>query len=167
MAKIYLFYLRRSGKSAGGNEEEENSAGSAWLTEQSKALRERATALAKETEEIYNKMRRGEISAEAVEHRRLSDSVDCLKGLAAYGNAVVGTLTWGKENPTKIGQILYADADEEGTFKIPAQPGMYLLYASGRAGFNEAFWEAEITVEPGTETTVKLASPKKACLVVR
>jgi len=167
MAKIYLFYLQRSAKSAGGNEEEKDSAGLAWLAEQSKALKERAKELREDTEELKNKMLSGEISAETVESRRLSDSVDCLKGLAAYRDAVVGTLTWGKEHPTKIGQILYADADEEGNFKIPAQPGMYLLFASGRAGFNEAFWEAEITVEPGTETTVKLASPKEACLVVR
>jgi hypothetical protein len=112
-------------------------------------------------------MRIGDLSTETPESRRLRDSADCLKGLAAYGNAVVGTLTWGKENPTKISQILYADADEEGNFKIPAQPGMYLLFASGRAGFNEAIWEAKITVEPEAETKVKLASPKEACSVLR
>lgn len=39
--------------------------------------------------------------------------------------------------------------------------------------FNEAFWGDDpgndrfVTVKPGTETTVKLTSPKKACLVMQ
>ena len=166
MAKVYLFYLHRSSKPTGGGEDGET-AGMAWIEEQTKALKDIAKALAEETEEINSKMRSGDLSTETTESRRLRDLADCLKGLAAYENAVVGALTWGKENSTKIGQILYADADEEGNFKTPAQPGIYLLYASGRAGFNEAIWEAEITVEPGAETKVKLASPKKACSVLR
>jgi hypothetical protein len=156
LAKIYLFYLRGL-KIAEANEEDQNSAGMAWLTEEAKALKELNEALLKETREIMTMQR----------YSPWSESVVCLKELTAYQNAVIGTLTWGQESPTRSSQILYADADEEGAFKIPAQPGTYTLVASGRAGFNEAFWEAEVTVEPGTETTVKLPSPKKACFVAQ
>jgi hypothetical protein len=162
LAKTFLFYVRRSGKSVEAIEEDQNSAGSAWLTEEAKAL--------EAFNEAWTKMLKQFNEAETVElQRRIlgSGSSVCLKELTAYENAVIGTLAWGKENPTRSSQILYADADEEGAFKIPAQPGIYTLVASGRAGFNEAFWDAEVTVEPGTETTVKLASPKKACLVAQ
>jgi hypothetical protein len=38
LAKTFLFYVRRSGKSVEAIEEDQNSAGSAWLTEEAKAL---------------------------------------------------------------------------------------------------------------------------------
>jgi hypothetical protein len=156
LAKIYLFYLRGL-KIAEANEEDQNPAGLAWLKEVGKALKELIEATEKKTNEIMT----------GQPYAPWSESVVCLRELTAYQGAVIGTLTWGQENPTRSNQILYADADEEGVFKIPAQPGTYTLVASGRAGFNEAFWEAEVTVEPGTETTVKLPSPKKACLVAQ
>ena len=53
------------------------------------------------------------------------------------------------------------------TSKHPRNPACTFVFASGRAGNNEAIWEAEIAVEPGTEATVKLASPKQACSVAR
>jgi hypothetical protein len=40
-----------------------------------------------------------------------------------------------------------------------------MIVASGRAGFNDARWkEGSVEVKSGSETTIKLASPDKACL---
>ena len=61
MAKVYLFISDRGSKPTGEGKEEENTAGLAWLAEQTKALRERVKALAEETEEINNKMRSGDL----------------------------------------------------------------------------------------------------------
>jgi hypothetical protein len=63
---------------------------------------------------------------------------------------------------------LSAEADEEGQLRIVVpRSGKYLLIVRGRAGFNEAFWKADVTVESGAETVVKLGHPEKACVVMQ
>jgi hypothetical protein len=82
-----------------------------------------------------------------------------------YDKALVGTLHWAQDEK-KLNQIVLANADEEGLFKVSAGPGRYSLLIIGRAGFNDAVWLAdEVSLEGGKETTIKLSSPKKSCLV--
>lgn len=67
----------------------------------------------------------------------------------------------------KESQAIVADADEYGMFHVAvSHPGKYFMLAVGRAGVNDAFWEADdIVVNAGAITTVKLSSPKEACVV--
>jgi hypothetical protein len=63
-------------------------------------------------------------------------------------------------------QIVPADADEDGVFKITvARPGVYILLVHGKAGFNDAFWvSGDLIVKLGTETSIKLSQPQKSCM---
>jgi hypothetical protein len=156
LAKIYLFYLPTSTNSTQDadrdSEEALNTAGMAWLKAQTKAARERL-------EETIRDVREG---------RSLTDALKCRRELLTEDAALIETLEWG-ESAKRPGQILTADADEEGNFKVASvRPGRYILVARGRAGFNDALWvNNSLTVEPGTEVTVKLASPQKTCLSVQ
>jgi Polysaccharide lyase family 4, domain II len=96
----------------------------------------------------------------------LNYSGNCLRGLLSYEKAVFETLNWGMEQ-NKTNQFWSSDADEEGNFKITdVRPGEYVVVARGRAGFNDAFWQKDITVKSGMETAFKLSKPEKACLVI-
>lgn len=90
-----------------------------------------------------------------------SDSVVCTKELLTYNESLLKILEWNQGKTL----IVFADADEEGNFKMAAPLGRYTLIARGRAGFNDAIWiSKDVEVESGKETIVKLASPEKACL---
>jgi len=149
LASVYLLWEQRTRYYADLTEEEKKvvdySALVAWRVAELKAV-----------EEI------GRIAMLAHYH---STTAECLEEVQAYSTAFEDLLKWGTD-PKNTNQLLLADADEEGSFtiKVP-RPGMYTLLAHGRAGFYKAFWEDRITVESGKDTIVKLASPKKACIV--
>jgi hypothetical protein len=92
-----------------------------------------------------------------------SESTACKMELLTYDQAILAVLQ--SDALSKL-KILIGQADEEGNFKMAdVQPGLYILVASGRGGFNEARWEeGSVEVKPGMETSLKLASPDKACL---
>ena len=136
-------------------EEADNAAAVVWSHENLKAAQEQ--------------LRLSEARLEAARQgTATSESVECLEDLRTYYTALGDILKW-SDDPKNANQLLVANADEEGHFSIVVpRPGLYALLARGRAGFNEAFWDLSldyITVESGKETTVKVASPEKACLV--
>ena len=148
MADVYLLYLYRSVKWATAHPEDEDSAGNAWGN-------------------IHNKIMEEFLKVYAAEGVGWSDKLDCLKHLQVYQDALLQTRDWVSANH-KGWQMLTTEADENGVFKftIP-HPGEYIILASGRAGFNDAFWVGGvpgIIVNPGANTTVKLSSPTKACM---
>jgi hypothetical protein len=148
MAKLYLLYL--TGELAGRDP------GDPAATVFGKVgLKVLARMYQKEEEEGYN----------------WSDSYLCRQQLGVSRAALIETVEWGKKQSI-TNQFQFADADEDGNFKITVEhpgtverPSTYCLLVFGRAGFNDAFWQSFITVSPGVETTVKLSSPDKACLV--
>ena len=153
LAKIYLFHLHtRTAQTPTDSEEALNTAGMAWLTA-------RADEAKKRLEETRRDVREG---------LDLTDSIRCRREILGEDMALLKTLEW-SESAKKGDQILTADADEDGNFKVPTvPPGRYILVARGHAGFNEALWiNDSLTVEPGTEITLKLASPKVACSTVK
>jgi len=95
----------------------------------------------------------------------------CLRTLKLTREALHRTLAWADAHH-KMGEVLMTQADEEGNFEIAIpRPGVYDVFASGQAGFNDAFWHGvgaatdSLAVEAGSAYTVKLASPETACLV--
>jgi len=74
------------------------------------------------------------------------------------------------------------DADEDGMFDttIPPSntfsveqgvphdfvfsPGVHVVVAYGSAGYNNAFWETEVTVQPGDTVKIKMSAPTQAYL---
>jgi hypothetical protein len=151
MAKVYLFYSYRLQSSKvpdlNGHPEDQNPT-LVWSREKLKALKEIRAALEKA------------LASGA-------PSPPCLEQLLEYDKALIETLKC-CQYERKADQIVFADADEEGNFKISVTPaGIYTLVARGRAGFNEALWQGgQITIDSGMETTVKLSAPEKSCLVV-
>lgn len=98
--------------------------------------------------------------------RDLSESLVCRRELLSYDSFVVQMMTWAKDQ-NKMWQVIIDQADEEGTFKTSVpHPGRYRLLIRGKAGLNEAFWNADVVVNSGEETTVKLSAPNKACLTI-
>jgi len=145
MADVYLLYYYRSVKWATAHPEDEDSAGHAW-------------------KDIHNKIMEQFLKVYAAEGMGWSDQMDCLKHLQVYQDALLQTMAWVPANH-KDWQMLLTEADENGVFNIALpHPGQYIILASGRAGFNDAFWEADdVVVNPGATTAVKLAAPAKAC----
>jgi hypothetical protein len=92
-----------------------------------------------------------------------SESTACKMELLAYDQATLAVLQ--SDAPSQL-KILTGHADEEGNFKMAdVQPGLYMIVASARAGFNDARWEEGfVQVKSEMETSLKLASPAKACL---
>ena len=92
----------------------------------------------------------------------------CVRTLRFTREALRRTLAWAEAHH-KMSQVLATEADEEGNFELAVRrPGLYHIFASGRAGFNDAFWggmTSSITVEAGLAYTVKLSRPETACLV--
>jgi hypothetical protein len=69
------------------------------------------------------------------------------------------------------GSVHYdAATDEEGNFSFDvkkAAEGDWAVFATGRAGFKEAFWVQAVEVKPGKPTMyLKLAKPKNVCIDV-
>ena len=96
-----------------------------------------------------------------------SDEIECMRDLLNYDKALLGVRKSRWENKD-WNQLLSAQADEEGQFRIVVpRSGKYMLTVRGRAGFNEAFWSADIIVATGAEAVVKLGQPEKACLVMK
>jgi len=152
LAKVYLFLI------SGGAKFDGDPVSLAWGRSELKAL-----------QEIYNQeMAREESSSRT--GRVVDESIVCRLELSLYDEAVAETQLWA-EDQKKTTQIVSTDADEDGYFKMTAPVGTYEIIARGRAGLNEAFWKAGaydwVNVEAGTETTIKLTSPKKSCLVMQ
>ena len=138
-ARLARVYLFYAGRN---DEEAKTSVGMTWLNENVAAV---------------------EAQVKLVEAERETCAADML----TYDKAILATLKWG-EDQKKANQILTADADEEGNFKITSvTPGFYVLLARGRSGFSEGIWSQTIKVESGREAIVKLASPEKACLLIK
>jgi hypothetical protein len=139
-ASMILFY--------GGRVAEDGTAGTVFLGEITKALQANLSVLDAN-----------------IKLKTYSEAVECQNELIAYMTAVVATLTWA-ETENKTIQGISAYADEEGNFKIAAPAGTYVLFAKGRAGFNDAAWLVSnaFPVKSGEETTVKMARPEKSCL---
>ena len=149
MADVYLLYLYRSVKVANANPEDADSAGHAWMDNYNKVMEEFLKVFA------------------SPEGMAWSDKLACLKHLQNYQDALSQTRDWASAKH-KGWQILITETDENGVFRIAVpHPGEYSILASGRAGFNDAFWVVDapgIIVNPGATTTVKLSSPAKSCL---
>jgi hypothetical protein len=148
MANVHLLYYHQRKTASELERNEENSVGGEWLDRKIKAT------------DDYIK----ELSEDKIDP---SSSIGCRKELLAiYAMPLSKIIVWGLDQ-NKDRQILQTEADEEGNFKIIVpRPGVYILLANGRAGFNEAFWYSlDVLVKPGTETPIKLGSPEKACVV--
>ncbi len=155
MASVYVLYVQRSVKVTPADSKDGESAAIAWGTNLNKALGE------------FNKEL--EKNLEAIKRRESGQSDDmlCRRELMAYQKALVDTLQWaGSEH--KEWQVVNADADEDGAFRIPLpHSGTYRLIAHGRAGFNDAFWTSDdFFVAAGSESSVKLSQPEKSCLAI-
>lgn len=158
MATIYLFYCYRSVKYADAHpKEEEDSACHVWMDRRLKELEKFTKEMEQHNKEIKEKG-----------NDDWSDSVVCSKELLVYDQALLETFKWA-DNENKSWQMIDGQADEEGAFKITVpRSGKYRALALGQAGFSKAVWETDdITVNPGLEVKVKLASPRTACLVMK
>jgi len=166
MAKVYMFYSRPAGKPA------------AQLAEQSPN-----TAFAADVFE--NEVIKGKYGAKVWQQDKpyLQESTICNSTLnEGYFGAVTKTIHWGAEH---MSQVVFGETDEDGKFEITIpppdlgdasfelgvphdqtvfSPGVYLVAVYGTAGYNNAFWEAEVTVEPGLQVKIKISSPTMACL---
>jgi hypothetical protein len=146
MATVVLLYSYHSDKAADKDREYMDSADHVWLEDRLNAMTRLTNAL-------------------TVEGAGWSDSLVCRKRLLTYHEALSATLTWAAEKH-KAWQVVSGDANEDGFFKITVpHPGKYTIVAIGEAGFNDAAWENDdVAVNSGMTTTVKLSSPKEACL---
>ena len=93
------------------------------------------------------------------------NAAECIEDLQTYLSAINSMNKWW-EDPKNSNKILFTNTDEEGGFKIEAQPGFYTLIAYGKAGFYNAFWSLDdaLIVESGKELTAKLTKPEQACI---
>ncbi|MCU1250088.1 MAG: hypothetical protein JWQ49_3117 [Edaphobacter sp.] len=127
----------------------------------------------------------------------------CLEYLLWATNSVQAAATWAQENKEYY-QFTGANTDEDGAFRITGivlssrtgqslralNPGTkidgfvwnYTVVVRGRAGANEAYWNANARflqingkfswslsggdLQPGTDISMKLGSPETACLVM-
>jgi hypothetical protein len=91
----------------------------------------------------------------------------CRKGMIATDDAIVQSMEWAQAHKVPK-QVMSTDADEEGFFHITGVPaGQYEVVARGQAGINDGLWQSlNVLVNPGAETSIKLPSPGKTCLVV-
>jgi hypothetical protein len=94
-------------------------------------------------------------------------NLSCRQDMLATDEVIAETMRW--ELAHKVPkQFLSTDADEEGFFQIKRVPaGQYEIVARGQAGINDGLWQSlDVTVNPGSETSIKLSSPGKTCLAV-
>ena len=155
MADVYLLYVCKSAEKRtchDVNEYKTSAGGSPFTAQEVKRLDE------------FNKWLSGEVRQQDENGSGASESLVCRKELIGYDGTILETMKWA-EAQNKIWQVIVAQADEEGTFKITVpHPGAYKMLIRGKAGLNDAFWTDDIVVNPGVETKVKLSSPEKACL---
>jgi hypothetical protein len=94
----------------------------------------------------------------------LSDEARCRKVLIVADDAILAALDWTKEKK-KYSELKSTEADEEGAFRISGvAPGFHMLAIRGRAGANDAYWQADVVVVPGRDVSLKLGSPEKSCI---
>jgi hypothetical protein len=95
------------------------------------------------------------------------EGLECRRSLLDIDQNLLDTQQWALDNK-KIKQVLTAQGDEEGYFKITRVPaGNYRIVARGHAGANDAFWESLfVVVKSETSTSLKLIKPGKSCLIV-
>ena len=164
LAKVYMFYSRVIGESADqavGKPADAASAADVFAREVVNGLEE---AKAWQADKPY-----------------LKDTTICNNMLTrGYEGPILKTIEWGQEHQT---QIIFGEADEEGKFEITVPPslkdvsfepgvprdhvfapGVYLVVASGMAGYNNAFWKAEVKIEPGETVKLRMSEPEMACL---
>ena len=157
-AKIYVLYVRRTleaGAKRSEAEQNEVRVALVWLDAVANALAERKKLLA----EAVGGQNSG------IDSDQRWAALLCRTGLLAYEKGLDGVLRWALDNPKKADQMIRADSDEEGRFKISVPPAEYYLVVRGRAGSYEAVWEEhDLTVTSGMETNIALGSPKEACL---
>jgi|ERR1019366_3416257 hypothetical protein len=156
MSHVYVLYTSRIVKTANANPED-MTAGAAWLDNHNKAMEDYTKYLVQEgmPDSLSSSQREG--------LRRMM----CRKHLLTYTTALTATVEWStSNNGDRIWQILFADADENGVFKVTVlHPGIYTILAEGRAGFNDAFWDLKnVAVGSGVTKTVKLSRPEESCL---
>lgn len=93
----------------------------------------------------------------------LPEEVDCLSELKNFQTKLKDTLYWAEANK-KQGQVVSADVDEEGRFKIShLRPGQYGVVVAGRAGIYEAWWQSTVLLTADKTTSIKLPKPETAC----
>jgi hypothetical protein len=164
LTKVYMFYSRAIGESA--DQVVEKPTDSTFA----------ADVFARE---VVNGLE--EARAWQAERPHLQDSTICNSTLSMqYEGAILKTLQWGEPHQS---QILIGETDEEGKFEITVPrspqdvysfafgvphdhvraPGVYLAVASGMAGYNNAFWESEVKIEPGETVKLRMSAPTMAC----
>jgi hypothetical protein len=107
-----------------------------------------------------------------------SQAVVCQKGLLIVSEALDKVARW-VEQSKMYSQFKGTDADEEGKFRVSGVAfGSYTIVIRGRAGMNDAYWEADVLVgfdgkvtefaggAANQVTEIKLGSPKEACLSI-
>jgi len=148
MAHIYLVYKGSSERF------EENTAGATWL-------RADLGGVTRAMKDGLERVKNDHSVAEA----DVDENLECRGEMVAHDKAMLSTMEWVQQNK-RLKQLLTADADEDGIFRITRVPaGHYTLVARGHAGTNDAFWSSEITVKSGSAISVKLSAPEKSCLV--
>jgi len=171
MAEVYLFYSRPAGKSV------------SLPAPPSPSMAEQHPAATFAADVFESEVVKGEEKARIWQQDKpyLEESTQCNSMLVrAYKSAIVETIRWGQEHQT---QIVFGDADEDGKFEITIPPpdiqgasfeagvphdkvfapGVYLVAVYGSAGYNNAFWETQVTVGPGDAVKIKMPAPTKVC----
>jgi hypothetical protein len=164
MASVYMFYSRPVETPA------------SQLVDQSPDGMNAADVFARE---VVKGEERGKAKVQGKPYLR--DSTICNTMLAEmYSGAIVATLDWGNTHQT---QVVFGDTDEEGKFEITFPPdlkdatfeqgaphdgvfapGVYHIVVNGAAGYNNAVWETDVTVNPGDALKIKVSDPTKACV---
>lgn len=165
LAKVFMFYSRAIGESA--DQVVEKPADSTFA----------ADVFARE---VVNGLE--EARAWQADKPYLQDSTKCNSTPEyGYNGAALKAFQWGSDHQS---QILFSETDEEGKFEITVPrspqdvysfeagvphdlvraPGVYLVVASGMAGYNNAFWQSEVNLEPGETVKLRMSAPTMACL---
>ena len=153
LANVYLLWMQRT----------------KWndLTEQERAEGGASRVWAKLNLEAAEK--RAELAHQRLEASKtpntredaVSKAAECIEDLQTYLSAIGSMNKWW-DDPSNRNKILFTNTDEEGGFKIEAQPGFYTLVAYGKAGLYNAFWSLDdaLIVDSGKELTAKLAKAR-------
>lgn len=179
MADVNLFYASDPSAPIAEAGKDKNSAAYEWFVE----LHTRLIADIEEGDKVRKALEEAEQqskSADKHERREAAKNLpiakanlharvesECPRTLRIYRSAFTETLKWVIANTQEKGwQYISEQADEEGHFSVRVpNPGKYVLIVTGRAGLNDAVWEGGVvTINPGEETTVKMASPAVACV---
>lgn len=160
MADVYLLY-KYGGVDLPETDDYKTSVENEWMEEYGKALKEAIDEYGKASEVYRTALKEGR------EGRKPTSPFSCPGNLIVYNSAHLKMLDWVSANK-KMWQLIIGQADEEGAFRISVpHSGKYKLIVTGHAGFNTAIWDSDlddIIISPGEETTVKMSSPKVACV---